>query len=81
MTIKEIINTKNNKISIDKIIKKFYENFKKEYNTFLGFIQGIPVKFDHEWYGFLILNRLMLILIENCFVEFSSRNQLNSLYK
>ncbi|MBD2138296.1 Eco57I restriction-modification methylase domain-containing protein [Anabaena sp. FACHB-1237] len=61
MTIKKIINTKNNKISIDKITKKFYENFKKEYNTFLRFIKGIPVKFDHEWYASLMLNRLMFI--------------------
>ena len=61
MTITEIINTKNHKISIDKIIKKFYENFKKEYNTFLGFIDGIPVKFDQEWYASLMLNRLMFI--------------------
>ena len=61
MTIKEIINTKNNKMSIDKIIKKFYDQFKKQYSTFLGFIDGIPVKFDQEWYASLILNRLMFI--------------------
>ncbi|MFM5897670.1 MAG: hypothetical protein ACKO8W_09220 [Dolichospermum sp.] len=50
-----------NIISIDKITKKFYENFKKEYKTFLDFIDGIPVKFDQEWYASLMLNRLMFI--------------------
>ncbi|MFY7797613.1 MAG: hypothetical protein ACOVQ3_01350 [Dolichospermum sp.] len=59
--IKYLINTKNNKISIDKIIKKFYDQFKKQYSTFLGFIDGIPVKFDQEWYASLMLNRLMFI--------------------
>ncbi|MBD2271012.1 SAM-dependent methyltransferase, partial [Anabaena sp. FACHB-1391] len=61
MTIKEIINTKNNKILIDKITKKFYDQFKKEYKTFLDFINGIPVKCDQEWYASLMLNRLMFI--------------------
>ncbi|MFN6179622.1 MAG: hypothetical protein ACK4ZH_02810, partial [Dolichospermum sp.] len=59
--IKYLINTKNDKISIDKIIKKFYDQFRKEYSTFLDFIDGIPVKFDQEWYASLMLNRLMFI--------------------
>ena len=87
MTIKEIINTKNDKISIDKITKKFYENFKKEYKTFLDFINGIPVKFDQEWYASLMLNRLMFIyfiqrkgflnndylLFDSCWYEYLSK--------
>ncbi len=43
----------------EKVTKKFYEGFKKEHNTFLGFIKGIEDKTSREWYTSLMLNRLM----------------------
>lgn len=45
----------------EKITKKFYEIFKKEHASFLGFIDGIDETVDREWYASLMLNRLMFI--------------------
>ncbi len=55
------INHKKKAFDLDQITKKFYDQFKKEHHIFLGFIQGISVKFDQEWYASLMLNRLMFI--------------------
>jgi hypothetical protein len=46
---------------VDKVTKKFYDKFKKEHSQFLGFIEGIDVDFDKEWYASLMLNRLMFV--------------------
>ena len=46
---------------VDKVTKKFYDKFKKQHNQFLGFIEGISVDFDKEWYASLMLNRLMFV--------------------
>lgn len=43
----------------DKVTKKFYEGFRKEYKAFLGFIKGIADHANQEWYASLMLNRLM----------------------
>lgn len=45
----------------DKITKKFYDYFKKQHTTFLGFIHGITQQGNREWYASLMLNRLMFI--------------------
>ncbi len=45
----------------DKITKKFYDYFKRQHTTFLGFVQGITQQGDREWYASLMLNRLMFI--------------------
>ncbi|MDD3899136.1 MAG: hypothetical protein PHE82_09350, partial [Syntrophomonadaceae bacterium] len=43
----------------EKVTKKFYDGFKKEHKEFLGFIKGIAVQTDQEWYASLMLNCLM----------------------
>ncbi len=43
----------------EKVTKHFYDRFKKEHNSFLGFIKGIETKVDKDWYASLMLNRLM----------------------
>jgi hypothetical protein len=43
----------------ERVIKQFYESFKKQHTSFLSFIKGIDGKADKEWYASLILNRLM----------------------
>jgi len=44
---------------VDKVTKKFYQEFDKHRKVFLGFIKGIPVDTDREWYASVMLNRLM----------------------
>ena len=45
----------------EKVTKKFYESFKKEYNKFLGFVEGLTKDTDKEMYTSLMLNRLMFV--------------------
>lgn len=45
----------------EKVTKKFYERFKTEHKAFLEFIKGIDNSVDKDWYGSLMLNRLMFI--------------------
>jgi hypothetical protein len=46
---------------IERVTKRFYEQFKKEHAVFLKFIGGIPEQADHEWYASVMLNRLMFV--------------------
>ena len=43
----------------ERVTKQFYDKFKNEHKRFLGFIEGISVMGDQEWYASLMLNRLM----------------------
>lgn len=45
----------------EKITKRFYENFKKQHETFAGFINGLANAADKAWYASLMLNRLMFV--------------------
>lgn len=46
---------------VDRVTKRFYEQFKKVHDKFLNFIKGIQDQADKEWYASLMLNRLMFI--------------------
>jgi hypothetical protein len=56
---------------LERVTKKFYEDFKKQHTAFLEFIEGFPPptkvegkkKFDpdHQWYASVMLNRLMFV--------------------
>ena len=46
---------------VEKVTKRFYDNFKKEHDQFLKFLNGIPDKDMERWYVSVMLNRLMFI--------------------
>lgn len=46
---------------VDKVTKKFYEQFKEEHGAFQQFIEGIDSDHDLQWYTSLMLNRLMFV--------------------
>ena len=46
---------------VERVTKRFYDEFRKQHAVFLKFITGIPVKEDQEWYASVMLNRLMFI--------------------
>ncbi len=46
---------------VEKLTKRFYELFKKEHDTFLKFVDGIPDEELEKWYVSVMLNRLMFI--------------------
>jgi hypothetical protein len=46
---------------VERITRRFYEEFRKQHAAFLKFIQGIPVEEDRAWYASVMLNRLMFL--------------------
>lgn len=46
---------------VERVTKRFYDEFRKQHAAFLKFITGIPVKEDREWYASVMLNRLMFV--------------------
>ena len=46
---------------VERVTKRFYDQFKAEHKAFLDFISGITEMADKEWYASLMLNRLMFI--------------------
>jgi hypothetical protein len=46
---------------VERVTKRFYEQFQKEHAAFLKFIAGINESADHEWYASVMFNRLMFV--------------------
>jgi hypothetical protein len=46
---------------VERVTRKFYEDFKKQHTAFLAFIDGIGEVADCEWYASVMLNRLMFV--------------------
>lgn len=46
---------------VERVTRRFYEEFRKQHAAFLKFIQGIPVEEDRAWYASVMLNRLMFL--------------------
>lgn len=56
--------------TVEKVTKKFYDEFKKHKDRFVEAIEGIPSGDHRRWYASVVLNRLMFIyfLQENGFL-------------
>ena len=61
LTIVDVSGRVRAAFDVEKVTKKFYNRFKKEHDTFLGFIEGIDALADREWYASIMLNRMMFI--------------------
>ena len=46
---------------VERVTKRFYEQFQKEHAAFLKFISGITESTDQEWYASVMLNRMMFV--------------------
>ena len=46
---------------VERVTKRFYDEFKGEHANLVKFLQGIPVGEDANWYASVILDRLMFI--------------------
>ena len=46
---------------VDRVTKRFYDEFKTEHAAFLKFIKGIQEEGELQWYTSLMLNRLMFV--------------------
>ena len=61
LTIVDVTRRARKAFDVERVTKRFYDEFRKQHAAFLKFITGIPVKEDHEWYASVMLNRLMFI--------------------
>ena len=48
-------------MDVEKVTKRFYDQFRKELTAFEEFIDGIDAQTDRDWYASLTLNRLMFV--------------------
>ena len=46
---------------VERVTKRFFDQFQKEHAAFLKFITGISEPTDREWYASVMLNRLMFV--------------------
>ena len=48
-------------LNVERVTKKFYNEFYDQHLAFIEHIKGIPDEHDRRWYASVLLNRLMLI--------------------
>lgn len=56
-----VANRLKNALDVERVTRKFYEEFKEERQLFLDSISGIDDERDRRWYASVLLNRLMFI--------------------
>jgi hypothetical protein len=61
LTLTTVTDRTRQAFDLDRVTKRFYDQFKAEHATFLKFIQGIPEEGLQRWYASVMLNRLMFI--------------------
>ncbi|GMV92423.1 MAG: hypothetical protein AMXMBFR82_22010 [Candidatus Hydrogenedentota bacterium] len=61
LSIAEVADRARTAFNVEPVVKKFYEQFRKEHAAFLKFISGITDAADREWYASVMLNRLMFV--------------------
>ncbi|MGI8482990.1 MAG: Eco57I restriction-modification methylase domain-containing protein [Thermomicrobiales bacterium] len=59
LVLTDVTDALNRIASPDRVTRRFYDEFSKQRDTFMGFIDGMPVEADRKWYAALMLNRLM----------------------
>ncbi len=60
-SVLDVANSLKRALDVERVTKKFYEEFKQEHTRFLEYIQGIDDERDRRWYASVLLNRLMFI--------------------
>ena len=61
LTLVDVTSRVRATFDVEKVTKRFYDQFKKEHDAFLQFLAGIPDDGMQRWYVSVILNRLMFI--------------------
>ncbi|RWD10414.1 MAG: SAM-dependent methyltransferase [Mesorhizobium sp.] len=61
LTLVDVTTRARAAFDVERVTKRFYDQFKAEHKAFLDFISGITEAADKEWYASLMLNRLMFI--------------------
>ncbi|WP_322512840.1 Eco57I restriction-modification methylase domain-containing protein [Chloroflexus sp.] len=50
-----------NSFEVERVTKRFYEEFKQQREAFQAWVRGIPVEHDRRWYASVILHRLLFV--------------------
>lgn len=61
ISLVEVTRRTSSAFYVEKITKKFYEDFKAHHELFLKFLKGIPDEDMQRWYVSIMLNRVMFI--------------------
>jgi hypothetical protein len=61
LTIVDVTSRVRAAFDVEHITRRFYDRFKREHDSFMAFINGIPDDDLHRWYASVMLNRLMFI--------------------
>lgn len=61
LTLVDVLQMLNPLAEVERVTKKFYDEFKKQHDVFMSFIDGIPDEQMQRWYASVMLNRLMFI--------------------
>jgi len=61
LTLTDVTRRARSGFDVERVTKRFYDQFKKEHAAFLKLITGITDSGDHEWYASVMLNRLMFV--------------------
>ena len=61
LTIVDVTSRVRAAFDVERVTKRFYDRFKKQHDTFLAFIDGIPDEDFQRWYASVMLNRIMFI--------------------
>ena len=61
ISVLEVANRLKKSLDIEKVTKKFYNEFKDEKSNFIEYIKGIKEERDKHWYASITLNRLMFV--------------------
>jgi hypothetical protein len=71
LTLIDVTSRARAAFDVERVTKRFYDQFKIEHKAFLDFISGITDVADREWYASLMLNRLMFIYFmqRKCFLN------------
>ena len=61
LTVMDVLHRVRGQFKADKVTKRFYKEFHQNHERLTSFIEGIEQEKDREWYGTVLLNRLMFI--------------------
>ena len=61
VSVVEVAKRLREALDIERVTKKFYEEFRAQHIVFLDLIHGIADERDRRWYASVLLNRLMFI--------------------